>query len=447
MRIEINIGGQKAKHLELEEIIEKLPEPLRRGVEAFQTPFEQELVLCSSLTVASGLFTKVRGKYFQREALPNIFLLVVAPAASGKGAMMYGKKLASKVHKHFLDESVEKAKAFDLAVKEYNKAKKSKPDVPPPLRPPFKVVNIPANSSSAKILQFLSDNQEAAVPSIIMESEIDAITQNGMSEWPVISEMLRKAFHNEPISYSRKTGNEYYEIPNPALAVALSGTADQLTKLISSAENGLYSRFMVMESEPPPTWVDVRPCASCKDVGAVFEELAQETHEIWRHHNTHPFELLLQDDQWDRLNAFCAQWLHEVASTYGDGATSIVKRHGLMLFKLAMVLAAYRRYEWEDSSSKSYCLDDDFAVALSLVDRSLKASLRVYERLPSGPGAESHTSKEAVLEELPQGFNRKQAVEIGAQHSLSARSVDRYLKSLITNGRLRSVGHGLFEKL
>jgi hypothetical protein len=56
-------------------------------------------------------------------------------------------------------------------------------------------------------------------------------------------DMLRKAFHHEKISVSRKTNSEYVEVNEPQLCHCIIRTPKQIFNIIPSAEDGLFSRF------------------------------------------------------------------------------------------------------------------------------------------------------------------------------------------------------------
>ena len=71
------------------------------------------------------------------------------------------------------------------------------------------------------------------------------------------SDVMRKSFHNESISYLRKTNNEYVEVLESQLSALLSGTPGQVRRLIPDPENGLFSRFMYYHLPMKPDWNDV----------------------------------------------------------------------------------------------------------------------------------------------------------------------------------------------
>ena len=91
------------------------------------------------------------------------------------------------------------------------------------------------------MLSILSDNDGIG---LLFETEGDTLSQTLKSEHGNYSDLLRKAFHHEMISMSRRKDREYVEIDNPRLSVVLAGTPEQVRRLIPDAENGLLSRFI-----------------------------------------------------------------------------------------------------------------------------------------------------------------------------------------------------------
>lgn len=87
-------------------VYQKLPEILFELTEPF-TGREKDVVLLSSLGVLSAALPKVHGIYDGNLYSPNLYLLVVAPAASGKGVMNKSKVLIEKIHQYILEISLE----------------------------------------------------------------------------------------------------------------------------------------------------------------------------------------------------------------------------------------------------------------------------------------------------------------------------------------------------
>ena len=82
----------------------------------------------------------------------------------------------------------------------------------------YKGVKITRNES------YLSDNDGVG---ILFETEGDTLSQTLKSEHGNYSDILRKGFHHETISMSRRKDREFIELPLPRFAVVLSGTPKQ----------------------------------------------------------------------------------------------------------------------------------------------------------------------------------------------------------------------------
>ncbi len=75
-----------------EEIYQNLPEPIKELTAPFQER-ERDIVLLSTLGVLSACLPRVFGIYDSNRYSPHLYLLIIAPPASGKGAMGKSKKL------------------------------------------------------------------------------------------------------------------------------------------------------------------------------------------------------------------------------------------------------------------------------------------------------------------------------------------------------------------
>ena len=153
--------------------------------------------------------------------------------------------------------------------------------------------------------------------------------------------------------------------------------------------------------------------------------------------------------QWDRLNATCSHWLYEVVAFASDDAGSIVKRLGLILYRIAMIFTALRKVENGDTSQCVECTDADFDSALILADLYLQHSLLMFHNLPKqGDSAvfKSGDNKRKFFEALPHDFKRAEATELGIKYNLSPRSVDGLLKEL-TGRYLVQPQFGCYSKI
>ncbi|MCX6240737.1 MAG: DUF3987 domain-containing protein [Bacteroidetes bacterium] len=423
-----------------DEIYNQLPELIKSGALAFTDLRERDVFLTGALSILSGCLPSVKGVYAQQIVYPNLFVFIIAPAASGKGALKFSKTLADKHHDQLVKSSKEEQQRYETELNEYKNRQRSKkkhePAEGPPEQPPFRVVFIPANSSYAKILSHLEQNQGEG---IICETEADTMGNVLKQEWGGYSDMLRKAFHHERISSSKKINNEYIEVNEPRLSVALSGTPNQVTGLIESAEDGLFSRFIFYAYKVEQQWRDVSPYASSFNLTEHFNALSNQVFQLIHFLKQYPTKIELVQQQWQTLNSICSRWLNDVTIFAGNEAGSIVKRLGLVLYRMTMIFTALRKFENGDTSTSAFCTDTDFDTAVNLTDLYLQHSLLMFHNLPKqneNAVFRSGHNKRKFFDALPPDFKRAEAIELGKKFNLSIRSVDNLLKEL--NGRYLS---------
>lgn len=434
-----------------EELYLQMPGIIRNGAMAFTQLRERDVFLTGAISVLSGCLPGVKGIYDGQEVFPNLFSFAVAPPASGKGALKFAKGLADTYHS-FVVQSSKDAEAnykTELAEHKARQQAKSKKDTTveePPTTPAFKVVFIPANTSYAKILSHLEQNEGSG---IICETEADTMGNVFKQDWGGYSDMLRKAFHHERISSSRKANNEFIEVNDPRLSVALTGTPGQVTGLIASSEDGLFSRFLFYAFKVEQQWKDVSPYANKINLTEHFKQLSQQVFQLIQFLQTEETVIELTQAQWQRLNSTCETWLHDVTMFTAEEAASIVKRLGLVLYRIAMLFTALRKFENGEVANQMVCSDEDFSTALRLAEIYLQHAILMFNNLPK-QSEETHfkgsDNKRKFFDALPQEFTRQQAVTLGATYSMSARSVDTFLRNLLGN-RLEQPKTGHYRKI
>lgn len=413
-------------------IYSKLPDLLRRCCNAFETSREKDVFLTATLTILSGAANTISGTYDGRKEYSNLFSFVVAPPASGKGVLKYAAKLGAGWHQKMLDErgeALSKHKAAQIkhqqAIKDFTKGKRD--DVPAlPDEPQMKLFYIPANSSSAMVIRHL---QESDGVGVICETEADTLGNVLKQDWGGFSDLLRKAFHFESISYSRKSNEEYRVIESPKLSVALSGTPGQVFQLIPSAEDGLYSRFCFYAFSTGAKWRDVSP-DNTKNLEKFFDnesEIVLSMFEFWQSHSA-TFDF--KPSQWKDLNQHFENLLHDANIFERWEGMSIIKRMGLIQFRVAMLLTAIRQYEANKWSKILVCSDQDYRVSKAIVEVFRQHSFFLLGMLGKPKGVSYRrlpNLKRKFYEALPEKFERRQAVEIGQSLEISRTSVDRWL--------------------
>ena len=160
----------------------------------------------AAIVVLSGMMINVSGVYHHKRVFPNLFLIVLAAAASGKSTISLSRKLVMPVHDIIITESKRLEQQYKIEMLQYQNAIKrgSTPIIPE--RPPFRVVLIPADITPSRLVQHLAD-AEGITPTILIEEEIDTSTASKKAGGD-FSYVLRKAASGETISLSRKGENQ-----------------------------------------------------------------------------------------------------------------------------------------------------------------------------------------------------------------------------------------------
>lgn len=432
-------------------VYDTLPPILKTTAEAFDDDVrKRDVYLTSAIVVLSGCLPEVSGIYGQEEVYPHLFSFVVAPPASGKGVLKNAKKLGDGIHNRLIEESTKALEQYEKDKIHYDFLKRQyKGEGEPPAKPeqpPFKLLFIPGDCSQARILELLKNNDGKA---IICETEADTVSGANKQDWGNYSPILRCAFHHEKVSVSRKTENTLFEIATPKIAVALSGTPNQVARLIASAEDGLFSRFIFYAFKSEITWQSPAPNPNKKTLNQLFEETSKrilEGHDFLLKYKT---QVTLNDSQWAKLNSSFKGKLNNVALFTSEDAVSIVFRLGLMVFRFCLIFTALRKFDNGDLDVIIGCDEEDFNNAIILSDVYLQHSLLIYNNLSDKdkkPDYEIPDNKRRFLKALPNSiFQRKEAVAIGKQFDLSARSVDSFLKNSI-GSILVCVKTGFYQK-
>ena len=220
-------------------VFEHLPPFLNEVVNNSISVDDRDTILIGAIVCLSVCFHNVCGVYDERIVYPNLYLFVVADAGMGKGALALCRELVAPINRNLHELSKRLEQEYKEAMNTYIKGKKDS-RLSMPAEPPMRMLVIPANSSASSFLKILGDNDGIG---LLFESEGDTLSQTLKSDYGNYSDVLRKAFHHELVSLSRRKDREYCEVANPRVSVALAGTPEQVRRLIPDAENGLMSRF------------------------------------------------------------------------------------------------------------------------------------------------------------------------------------------------------------
>ncbi len=433
-----------------DEVYEALPDLLKVGASVFIDKRKKDIFLTGAISLLSGCLPNVSGVYFQERVFPHLYAFIIAPAASGKGVLKNAKRLIEKYHKKILAQSREAHKKYEQELDAYKliertlKKGKSLPEKPE--KPPFMVVIIPADCSKAKMIEHLKANDGNG---IICENEADTLSGTKKHDWGDYSTILRLAFHHETISISRKDKDQFDEVDTPRIAVALTGTPSQAPRLLSSAEDGLFSRILYYAFKNSVVWQDPSPNHMNIVYNEHFDVLADEVIDLIGLLEKNPTTIELSSSQWEIINKEFPKMLLEVTTFTSEDAAGVVFRLGLILFRICMILSTLRKFENAETTEVITCTDEDFKTALLLIQTYLQHSLLMFQNLPNQSETIRFRSSDGKLkfyEALPMEFSRKEAIELGSTFKLSPRTVDEVLKSCLSS-TLSKVKAGLYQKI
>ena len=330
----------------------------------------------------------------------------------------------------------------------YEQAKKKNPDLEPPEEPPLRLLFIPANSSATSVYQILNDNGGNG---LMFETEGDTLANVFSSDFGNYSDGFRKAFHHEPISYTRRKDREFVELLRPRLSTVLSGTPRQISALIPDAENGLFSRFIFYYLGFKLEWLNVFARPQGSSLEEIFDDIGWGFTDLYQRLEMQPeIEFQFTPDQQDRFNAYYGATQAEYHLLFGDDIIASVRRLGLITFRIAMVLSALRLGDTGEEVSTLICDNKDFDAAMAISRVLIRHTVRVYRELSSAdltkPAAERTDRQQQFLRSLPLTFSTKSFLEHAARLGIPNPTAERYIKNWCQIGLIHRIKQGNYEK-
>ena len=415
-------------------IFEKLPEPFNRVTSLF-VGRERDIVLMSMLSTISGGL-KIHGKYGKERIRPNLYSLVMAGAASGKGVLKYSRHLVQPYHDELKAQS-------ELEHREWRRkvsAKKKKGGdgesgyVEKPLQ---RVFLLPGDTTTSKLLEHLQGLEGFGC---IHETESDSLGKTLKKEHSNYSDVLRKAFHGESVSISRKEDSRFTEIQEPKFSLTISGTPGQFAGIIKSIEDGLLSRMMIYTFDRDgvwkPTYIDNDDNTLEKEIAAIgLEVSAFFTAQVER-------EVRITREQGGRRDAFFSKHFPLLLKEHGEEIASVVTRLAVSSHKIAMVLSAFR------SKETVITVDDrDFDIGLAIAtDVLLAHSIAFLKPLIMRKTRSEQQLSDRLLKLCPGKFQTKDLYSSFEELDVSRRTGSDLLKKLVSQGLLIKNKRGDYEK-
>ena len=424
-----------------EYIYDALPETLRDACNVFSGR-KRDVFLTSALSVISGGLHNVYGLYDKEKVFPNLYSFVIAPPASGKGSMKFAKQLGDCFHDLLFSQSKESLKEYKKVKRLFDrKLKKAKTDeqleaLIEPEKPKSSMFFIPADTSSAMMIKHLEDNDGMGC---ICETEADTLTNTLKQDWGSYSDVLRKGFHGESISKSRMTDLDYSEIKEPKFSVAITGTPNQLDALITSIQDGLFSRFIFYSFSAKQKWRSTYTEAITISNNDIFKGFSADLCDKFRSNNIQKF--VMTRKQGMQLDEVFSEALGHNSILYNDDVSGIIYRLGLMTFKIAMTLAALRSDEPEIT-----CSDLEFKTSLDLVEKVyLRHSIDILNKINKDSKRLNKTQNELLNWMKSQGEVKRSNVWNKAKTmDIKERTLADILRRFLDLDLIKKVNHGVY---
>ena len=296
---------------------------------------------------------------------------------------------------------------------------------------------IPWDTSEASLIGHIGENEGKGC---VFETEADTISGANKQEWGGFSPVLRKNFHHEDISRTRKTDDEFTEISNSRFSFLTTGTPNQVNGLIPNSEDGLYSRFLFYVFSIPYEWRTTYTQEIGDSMDVILYKLGESFYTNQK--NVKEKRFSLTPKQGNKLDDTFKSILKNMKNDdCQEEAVSVLYRHGLMTYKIAMTLSAI-----ESNDDIITCSDKVFDLSINLItDVFLGNSLEQLKRM-SNSNINSRSKQISFLKALPIDFERKEAVSVAKKIGIPQRSADNYLKILVQQGKIIKQTHGSYRK-
>ena len=327
-------------------------------------------------------------------------------------------------------------KEYRKAKAEYDKRKKSK-NTENSEEPNQLMFFIPGDTSEASLVGHIGENEGKGC---VFETEADTISGANKQEWGGFSPVLRKNFHHEDISRTRKTDDEFTEISNSRFSFLTTGTPDQVNRLIPNSEDGLYSRFLFYVFSIPYEWRSTFTKEIGDSMDVILSELGKSFYTDQKNNDERSFSLT--PEQGEKLDNTFAKTLETMKKDdCQEEAVSVLFRHGLMTYKIAMTLSTI-----ESKDQAITCSDKVFDLSMKLISEVFLGNSLDQLKHMSKSNKPSRSKQTLLLKVLPLEFDRKQAIVIAKEIGIPQRSADSYLKILVEQGKIIKQNHGSYKK-
>ena len=365
---------------------------------------------------------------------PELLTMIIAPAASGKGIMNYGRLLL---------QAIEGSTPRDHASRRGPRCNNGKQ------------VYIPANSSASALIKVMDEYEGRG---IVFATEMDTLTQTLRAAYGHFGDLVRCIFEHETVSQLRRQNNDFIEIRNPRIAMLLSGTPNQVAPLLRNRENGLMSRFgcYVVNSRmdfDDNVW-DVEEEGNTPSEAVLYDRLATELGDryLWMETAGHECYFYLTDAQLKTIKRMFRSEYDTYSQEFGDLFDASLKRMPVIMKRIGMILTGLRLDTTKPLPERVVCSDEDFQTMLLIGHKLLMHAAMVFQMMPelkATPVGEigGNMLQRQFFQMLPTDFTKQDAVKQAEVLGVNVRTMERWLVKLIQSSNIQHVAHGEYHKV
>ena len=406
----------------------KIPESLKLIVNEYgHDPGLNTLILQTAITAFSALAPSARMKDVDGNLVTmDLFLVVIRKAGTGKAVIKLARDLYKDIQHHY----------YTLYQNELAANKGLK------LPPPFPYLPVLASDiTKARLIEHFMGQQEQGTPLLLFETELDTLFVSTRSDFGGFKSELRKAYHHEPITSSKKSNNTYYHVTEPKLAIIVSGTPDQAIRFFHHSKDGLYSRFMMHYSLESPEWrtyTDVEKKHKMLDMG----KLGFEYYMFFLERNVYVDVSI----GYEFANTFGQSQFEK----FDEEEVAQITRHVFMFFRILGTLACIRAFDERDVSGTIYANLDDLDIAREMMLESFNASDAFLNLLPGNNAVNlnGELSDDEVFSLLNDEFTTPQVFDKLKTYNAikSARTAQRLVAKWLEEGLAHKLEKAKYKK-
>lgn len=440
---------------------ESVPSLLLEVMETQHDTESQDKVAIGALILWSGTMPNVEGVYDEKRVSPELYAILNAPTGiANKGAVDACRQLVMPIEWGIRHEQDRAQEEYGRQMNEWQALPpKQRKDMSEPKEPKYQSLFIAANSSASVVYEDLDNNDGRG---IIFETEADTLANVQTQEWGQWSDLMRKAFHHERVTLSRKSENCRIVIDHPRLAVLLTCTPGQIPLLLpaNQVENGLANRYLFYCARGKKGWR-----SPFKSSGETLEEKMyrigqrfQKLYSVLRQRANSPLEFTFSQEQQKRFDAFFEPLYDEQIGMNGDELSAFIFRLGLSTFRIALVLTVLRCADREPmvnpESSVLVCSDHDFQTAITIANTLINHTCHVYanilphvEKPAVAPNVKMPDRQRQLFIDMTDEFTTPQWYQRAVELNITKKTADRYLGDFCNKLHLATrVRNGLYRK-